>query len=383
MGELFPGRVGVRSPFIVAPIVTPDLTIDRKRRRRIVVTSRRMRIAVIDDADAARWDAYVAPRTSTVTDLYAWRRVVRRAYGMRSHLLVAEEGAAIAGALALFEVRHPLLGHYLATAPFGNDGGLHHDVPEARARLLEAARRLADRLRVSYLLVRTRGDDLEGFVVDRRYTTAAVDLAGGADALWDRLPAKTRNQVRRGEKEGFVVASGAAEIEPFFRVFHAHMRELGSPAHALRFYREVAREQGDRARFNVVRVGEGGAVAAGALLFTVNGTATNHHTVARREYNRRCPNYLLYWHMLSASAGEGCHTFDMGRSVDGTGNLRFKENWGPRLVKLAANYYLRTLRSPPFTDPRNPRYRLPMAVWRRLPLALTRALGPRLITGLV
>src|SRR6185295_9599367 len=157
-----------------------------------------MRITAIDDADAARWDAYVGPRTGTVTDLYAWRRVVRRAYGMRSHYLAAREGAALTGALALFEVRHPLLGHYLATAPFGNDGGFHHDGPEARARLLEEARRLADRLRVSYLLVRTRDDDLEGFVVDRRYTVATVDLAGGAAALWDRLPAKTRNQVRRG-----------------------------------------------------------------------------------------------------------------------------------------------------------------------------------------
>jgi FemAB-related protein (PEP-CTERM system-associated) len=348
-----------------------------------MLESRAMRIAVIDDADAARWDAYVTPRTTTVTDLYAWRRVVRGAYGMRSHFLVAEEGGRIAGALALFEVRHPLLGHYLATAPFGNDGGLHHDGPEARARLLDEARRIADLLRVSYLLVRTRGEELEGFAVDRRYTTAAVDLGGSAGALWSGLPGKTRNQVRRGQKEGFVIASGADQIEPFHRVFHAHMRALGSPAHALGFYRGIARELGSRARFIVVRDGEGGAVAAGALLFTVNGTATNHHTVALGAYNRRCPNYMLYWHMLSASADAGCHTFDMGRSVDGTGNLRFKENWGPRLVKLTSNYYLRTLRAPPFTDPRNPRYRLPMAVWRRLPLPVTRVLGPRLITGLV
>ena len=34
-------------------------------------------------------------------------------------------------------------------------------------------------------------------------------------------------------------------------------------------------------------------------------------------------------------------------------------------------------------DPRNPRYRLPIALWKGLPLALTKAVGPRLIAGLI
>src|SRR5258706_15544718 len=98
-----------------------------------------MRIETLseNEADARRWDAWVAPRTRTVTDLFAWRRVVREAYGLRSHLLLAVDDAARArGALALYEVRHPLLGHYLATAPFANDGGLHYDDVGARDLLL-------------------------------------------------------------------------------------------------------------------------------------------------------------------------------------------------------------------------------------------------------
>ena len=41
------------------------------------------------------------------------------------------------------------------------------------------------------------------------------------------------------------------------------------------------------------------------------------------------------------------------------------------------------LQEVPFVDPRSPRYRLPIEVWGRLPVRLTRALGPRLIGSLV
>jgi FemAB-related protein (PEP-CTERM system-associated) len=334
------------------------------------------------DADGPRWDAWIAPRTRTLTDLSGWAQLVRDAYGLRSHMLAAvDDEGAMRGALALCEVRHPLFGRYLATAPFANDGGLLYDDPRTRELLLAEAKRLSAERRASHVVIRLRGEDLPGFTPDHRYHTATVDLGGGAEAVWGRLPAKTRNQVRRGQKEGFRIATGVAEIEPFHRVMHAHMRELGSPVHALRYYTLIAKRFGDQARFMVVR--DGDALVGGALLLLINDTAANLHTVALREYNRRCPNYLLYWHMLEASCQAGCTRFDMGRALAGGPNLAFKENWNPEVAPLSYNYHLRTMTAVPFVDPRNPRYRLAIAVWRRLPLRVTRALGPRLIGGLV
>ena len=52
-------------------------------------------VAHLGDDDASRWDAYVGPRTGTVTDLFAWRRVVQQAYGIRSHFLAAIEDGRI------------------------------------------------------------------------------------------------------------------------------------------------------------------------------------------------------------------------------------------------------------------------------------------------
>src|SRR5207247_7325781 len=134
----------------------------------------------------------------------ARRVVVREAYGMRSDFVLAvDDDGRTRGALALYEVRHPLFGRYLTTAPFANDGGLLYDDARARDALLTEAKRLCEVRRASHLCIRTRGEDLPGFEADRRYHTALVDLGGGAEALWARLPGTTRNQVRRGPKDGF------------------------------------------------------------------------------------------------------------------------------------------------------------------------------------
>lgn len=340
-----------------------------------------MRLLRVDSSREKCWNEYVEPRASSVTELFAWRRVVKETYNIASHFIAVVDDGSFIGALGLFEIRHPLFGHYLTTAAFSTDGGFYSDNTEASDLLVDEAKRLAEDLRVDYLLIRTRGIDLKGFAVDRHYQTAVLDLNEGVDNIWERkLTGKTRNQVRRGIKEGFTVQSGLDQIQDFCRVFHTHMRDLGSPAHGQRFYDSIIQHLGDQAQFIVVR--DGSSLVAGALMFELNGTAMNHHTVALKQYNKRCPNYLIYWDMIKNSCDRGNTKFDMGRSEADGPNIRFKKNWGTQIVGLNYNYYLKELDEVPYVDPRNPRYALPVAVWKKLPLFVTRAIGPQLIRGL-
>ena len=122
-----------------------------------------MQLLRINDSDEKRWDEYVTPRASSVTELFAWRRIVDEVYRMASHFIAVEEVDSIVGTLGLFEVKHPLFGHYLTTAAFSNDGGFHYENILASDLLVAEAKRLADDLKVDYLLIRTRGTELDGF----------------------------------------------------------------------------------------------------------------------------------------------------------------------------------------------------------------------------
>jgi FemAB-related protein (PEP-CTERM system-associated) len=341
-----------------------------------------MRVACLGEAEGAAWDLYVGPRASAVSDLFLWGRVVREAYSMNSHFLLAtgDDGRA-RGALALYESAHPVFGRYLATAAFGNDGGFFHDDDEARDALLAEAKALARRLNAKYSVIRTREGELPGWTTDRRYVACSLALEGDSEAALARLPGKTRNQVRRGMKEGFEVSVGPGQVDAFFDVFHRHMRELGSPAHGRRFYDAILRHAGDRADFYVVR--DGKDLVGGALLFRVGETASNLHTVTLREYNTRFPNYLLYWKMIEDSLARGMRRFDMGRSVVESPQHRFKANWSPKEDPLYYCHDLVRIPEVPSLDPRETKFRIASACWRNLPLFATRAIGPLLIPGLI
>ena len=284
------------------------------------------------------------------------------------------------GTLGLYEIRHPIFGHYLTTAIFATDGGLHYDDEPARDALLAEAGAVAARRGAAYVQIRSRDLELDGFSVDQHYRTAVLDLEGGPEAVWKRLPAKTRNQVRRGEREGFTLATGHDQLGAFFDVFQRHMRDLGSPAHGRRFYESIVEHLGARADFLVVR--EGDTLVGGALLFQLNGTAMNLQTVALRAWSRRCPNYLLYWKIIERSCAAGSRWLDMGRSEAGSSNLAFKSNWGSREITLRYNYLLLEGEAVPYLDPRNPKYRWAIRAWRKLPVPITKSLGPHLISGL-
>jgi serine/alanine adding enzyme len=158
------------------------------------------------------------------------------------------------------------------------------------------------------------------------------------------------------------------------------MRDLGSPAHSMRFYESIVEHLGEHADFFVVRDGE--KPVAGALLFRINGTAMNLHTVALRGFNPRCANYLLYWRMIEASCASGCRWLDLGRSEADSSNLRFKSNWGAQELALYYNYFLVKSKAVPYLHPRNPKFRLAIACWKRTPLFVTKRVGPHLIAGL-
>ena len=76
---------------------------------------------------------------------------------------------------------------------------------------------------------------------------------------------------------------------------------------------------------------------------------------------------------------KGFRTFDFGRSKRGTGAYKFKARWGMEEVPLAYQYHLVRARELPNVSPANPRYGALIEAWKRLPLPLTRLLGPMIV----
>ena len=90
----------------------------------------------------------------------------------------------------------------------------------------------------------------------------------------------------------------------------------------------------------------------------------------------------MYWELMVHAADRGVRLYDFGRSRVGTGSYRFKKHWGFEPQPLHFQYHLVKQPDMPDLSPGNPKYQLAIAVWKRLPTALTRVVGPRIVRGI-
>jgi hypothetical protein len=101
-----------------------------------------------------------------------------------------------------------------------------------------------------------------------------------------------------------------------------------------------------------------------------------------RKYNRLGPNMLLYWSCLEFACDLGFQVFDFGRSTAGESTYRFKEQWGAIPYPMYWHYWLAEEGALPEINPGNPKYRLAIELWKKLPVPLTILLGPRLVRNI-
>ena len=77
-------------------------------------------------SDAACWDAFVQTcPEATFFHRAGWREVIERAFGHRTHFLLAEADGEIHGVLPLAEINSHLFGHSLSALPFCEIGRAH------------------------------------------------------------------------------------------------------------------------------------------------------------------------------------------------------------------------------------------------------------------
>jgi len=340
-------------------------------------------VLVHASGDFARFAVVVAEsKPAPLSRHPEWLTVLR--YGLRHepYLLEAAEGGRTVGLLPLVLVRSFLFGRFLVGLPYLNTGGVISEDGDVGRRLIDRAIDLADELRVRYLELRHERP------VEHAQLTATQSpkvhmrrpLPAASRLLWESFPCKVRNQVRKGQKLNLTARWGGRELLPaFYAVFSDNMRYVGTPVYPLRLFAQVLRSFPDRAEICVV--GHGDAPLAAALLLHGHGVTEIPSAGSLRACSRSCANMLLYWKLLERAIERGQSQFDFGRSTPGGGTYRFKKQWGAKPEPSAWQYYMRR-GTPGELRPDSPRYQLLARLWRRLPLPLTRLLGPPIVRGI-
>ena len=332
----------------------------------------------------AAWDRFVrdAPDATFFHQL-GWRWLVERVFGHRAHYLVARRGpngADITGVLPLFEMKSLLFGHSLVSIPFAIGGGVVADDAETAAALVQRGRELAERLGVDYLELRSERPVAGDLLTKDLYVTFRADLAEGEEAWLQRMERKRRqmmNYVAKGQAGFSWSTAGIEKLPLFYRMFSESMRHHGTPVYPRLFLEEIL----DRfpAQTHLFFVHHEGRPVAGVLNLFFQDVIMPFYAGADRSVHPRGVDDYMYLSILRWGRENGFRTFDFGRSKRGTGAYAFKARWGMTEVPLAYQYHLVRAKELPNVSPANPKYQALIEVWKRMPLPLTRILGPRII----
>lgn len=335
--------------------------------------------------DQEAWDRFVLSRDeASPYHQSVFRDVIEEVFGHATYYLRAQDPADhTTGILPLVRLKSRLFGDFLVSLPYFNYGGaLARDVGIADA-LMGRAASLAAELGSSHVEFRDIAPQGSAWPVRTDKVVMYLPLPASDEVLWKQLGPKIRAQVRRPHKDGraITVAHGGLELLPeFYHVFATNMRDLGTPVYSRRFFSEILRQLPNSSRLLVIRVAGQPASAA----FLLQGTERMEIPWASslRAYNGIGVNMLLYWEALKFSIERGCTSFDFGRSSVDSGTFRFKRQWGAEPRQLYWHYWLRAGDRPPALNPDNPRYRLAIRLWQKLPLAVANRLGPAIVRNL-
>lgn len=330
-------------------------------------------------SDAAGWDEFVRHHPlGTPFHLMAWKRTLEATFGYQPRYLLAVDGSSIEGVLPIFLIDNMLMGKVLLSCPFAVYGGILAQSGEARTAIAEHLAADGKSLAVGHIELRNwYPGQTAGFEPVKRYVTFHQQVTPQTgEELLTAIPKKTRNMVRKALKFNYT-SRMAPNLDAFYRLLTLSYRRLGTPVFPRRFFETMLREFGPVADAREILLD--GRVVASSLNLLFRKQMHTFYAASDQKFLAMAPNNFLYYDHLLWAGQNGFELFDFGRSKLETGTYDFKSHWLTTMRELPYEVMLVKRAAMPDFSPKNPKFDLAIRMWRKVPVPVTRILGPHLV----
>lgn len=337
-------------------------------------------VRAVTAQDRSAWTSFVdSCPSATVFHRWEWQEILNDSFGHRPHYLIAERNHEIVGVLPLAEVKTPLFGHTLVSLPFCSWCG-PIGVDDACVSALDtAAIEIARQLKVEHLEYRHIERPRFARPTQDLYVSFAKQMSADHNVNLASIPRKQRAMIRKGIRNG--LRSEPGSVADLYPLYTDNVHRHGTPACPRRFFDNLITHLGSDCQVRIVRDRDGRCISAVLSLFHRNevlpfyaGDLTSARHLAANDFK--------YWEVMRDAVDRGYLRFNYGRSKKGTGSYAFKKNWGFEPTQLQYEYWMPEGSEIPQHNTMNPKYRLVIDTWRRLPKAFVNAAGPYLVRGL-
>jgi serine/alanine adding enzyme len=335
-----------------------------------------------EEKDAQDWEQFVTEHLGCSNyHRWGWKRAIENSFHWPTFYLMAEDAGRICGILPLVWQKSRIFGNFLTSLPFLNCGGVIAENQVAKEDLVGEAILIARQKKVDYVELRQRANPELNLLTKTHKIAMVLPLEPSSEAMWAALPHKVRTDIRKSMKSGLAAEFGGQEsLDIFYDIFAKNMRDLGTPVYGRKLFSEIFKAFPNDSYICVVR--HQGKPVAVSFLSEYRGTIEALWSSSLYDFAALKPNMFLYWSILCFAGQKGFRFFDFGRSSVDSGTYRFKKQWGSQEVPLHWVYWVPDGATLPEVNNKNPRYQLAIRLWQKLPLSVTKLVGPAIVKRL-
>lgn len=325
------------------------------------------------------WNEYVLNSATATSDhLWQWREILSESFGYHPYYLAALQGTKVVGVLPLCLVPRGFGKKDLCSIPFGNYGGILADSKEVSEKLLMFAKSLMHSLRVDSLELRHREPLMNpSLKLKSKHERFFMDLEIEEAKLLKKLGNSNRNLIRKAESLGLrtEVSRDSSEL---YKIHVDTFKRLGTPCFPQKYFDSILENFGNDAQVNYV-YHEGKCIAYDLVIF-FRDQIVFQFSGSLSKYFHLKPNQYIFWKKVKLGWRRGAKVLDYCRSRKDSGTAKFKKGMKMQSSSLAYQY----LFSKPGTEvsnvsPSNPKYQLMVNLWQKLPLPITKKIGPKVV----
>jgi FemAB-related protein (PEP-CTERM system-associated) len=321
------------------------------------------------------WDSYVDHHPeATFFHRIGWKKLIEQSMGYSGNYIMARDNDEVVGIYPLFILTTGLFGTMGISLPYVHYGGIVANNLETEKMLIDKASAFCREKGCRYIELRQRFPLKTKLPVSDRKVLSIIPLQGGHEHVFGILHQNVRNKIRKAKKNGVLVQNGIEYLSEFYDIYARNLRDMGTPVITRRFFECIVNTFPQHVRiYRATRQGK--AIGAKIVLIDKN-TCYFVGVAAARDNLCYAPVHAMNWAAIQDACMVGCKQVDFGRSTANSTHYVFKKYWGSNTLILPWTYQLLNCDEVPELNKENPRFTLAMALWKKLPVSLTRLIGP-------
>lgn len=335
-----------------------------------------------DMEDSIRWNTFVESQSQACAyHRFEFKKIIEQSFGQSTiYFMALDQAHNVVGILPCVFTQSRLFGCYCTSLPFFNYGGVLAVNDHVGLALIDAALAITRQRRGKHLELRET-QPRANLPCRSDKVSMILNLPEQNEILWQAIGTKVRAQIKKGESHSFEFKTGQLDLlDDFYRVFSINMRDLGTPVYAKRFFHTLLTQLPKHSTLAVLYYKN--QPVSGGFLLGYRDTLEIPWASTLKSANHLNANMVFYWQVLQFAIQNRYVFFDFGRSSKDAPTYRFKKQWGSEEAQLYWSYPWLANNELPSLNPGNAKYQLAITMWKKLPLWLSKVLGPRIVKNL-